>query len=614
MPAHPTVQPHTTAEQLDRALADLNARREAYSKLSLASRIELVDSCIEGVSHVARPWVDVACRAKGIPAGSPLQAEEIFAGPVATLRYLILLRQSLCDIQQQGKPALPAAPCLGTDQRVYVPVVPARGLYDRLAFPGFRVTVRMQPDVTLENLSDHIATYYQSLTRGPASIALVLGAGNVSSIPPTDAFSKLFQEGSLVLLKMNPVNAYLGPLFEQAFSQLIQNGYLRLVYGGAEVGATAVAHPLVNAVHITGSVDSHERIVWGPPGKDTEKRRRSGQPLLKKSITSELGNVSPWIVVPGKYSQRQLAFQARNVAASVTNNASFNCVATKVLLSWREWPDRQRFLDLLQQTLQKTPRRVAYYPGAGQRFERFTGTTVVPEDDQTLPWTLLGDVQPAESPHLLQEESFACVFAEVALDASHSPDLPATCSRFCKRATVWHVERDRDRSTNVPTRIEPGSARRLRATPEIWHDRYQSMARHCLRLDEPSLGRLPRQHTPGYPERQRVRAQHFHAQTGRKNDPHWPAHGRSAAALVCRPHAGPPRRLEPAASVRTTVARQAAPAAVERRRCLKLVPVTPRTRCPGWERGNDPPRRPEAAAACRNPSCQYRDRTGIRNS
>ena len=42
-------------------------------------------------------------------------------------------------------------------------------------------------------------------------VSLILGAGNVSSIPPMDVFSKLFVEGLVCLLKMNPVNAYMGP-------------------------------------------------------------------------------------------------------------------------------------------------------------------------------------------------------------------------------------------------------------------------------------------------------------------------------------------------------------------------------------------------------------------
>ncbi len=160
--------------------------------------------------------------------------------------------------------------------------------------------------------------------------------------------------------------------------------------------------------------------MWGTDDA-AEQRRRNHTPQLSKEITSELGNVSPWILVPGVYSPRQLSFQAHNIAASVTNNASFNCVATKVLVTWRQWPGRQRFLELLGQTLANTPRRQAYYPGAHDRFVRFSGQQLPDTDDGTLPWTLLTDVDPRESTHLLREESFVCVLAEVALDAT-SPE------------------------------------------------------------------------------------------------------------------------------------------------------------------------------------------------
>ena len=410
-------QPMTTMEQLEQALRELHAQRQGYAATSIADRIGLVESCMEGVQQVATDWVATTCEAKGIPTPSPLEAEEWLSGPIATIRYLTLLRQVLRDIQQHGKPTLPAPPYVGDDQRVHVPVIPVAGLYDRVAFAGFSATVRMLDGVTLENLPDHLAAHYQAGARSPAKITLILGAGNVSSIPPTDTFSKLFQDGDLVLLKMNPVNDYLGPLFEQAFTQLIQRGFLRIVYGGVEVGAAAVKHSSVDSVHITGSHESHERIVWGATQDEAQRQRRDGQPLLAKTITSELGNVSPWIIVPGGYSPRQLAFQARNVAASVTNNASFNCVATKVLITWKGWPDRRRFLDLLQDVLENTPRRVAYYPGARERFARFAGHAADNGSDGTLPWTLLRDVHPDTAPHLLQEESFVCVFAEVALDA-----------------------------------------------------------------------------------------------------------------------------------------------------------------------------------------------------
>ena len=65
--------------------------------------------------------------------------------------------------------------------------------------------------------------------RHEGRVCLVLGGGNVSSIPAMDALYKLFVEGELVLLKMNPVNEWVGPYLERALDPLIKPGFLRVV-------------------------------------------------------------------------------------------------------------------------------------------------------------------------------------------------------------------------------------------------------------------------------------------------------------------------------------------------------------------------------------------------
>jgi acyl-CoA reductase-like NAD-dependent aldehyde dehydrogenase len=174
-------------------------------------------------------------------------------------------------------------------------------------------------------------------------------------------------------------------------------------------------------VHITGSVHSHEAIVWGNDPSEREGRKVNADPVLKKSISSELGNVTPWIVVPGAYSEAELDFQAENLAASIVNNASFNCIASKVIVTQKDWPQRSQFLKKVQAILARTPTRRAYYPGAAERFHRFLPAIDSGIDGDRLPWTLVCDVSPDDDPLYFREESFVCVAAETALDAS-SPD------------------------------------------------------------------------------------------------------------------------------------------------------------------------------------------------
>jgi len=244
----------TTDAELEHSLADLEQGARRYAQPSVAERLRLVDQCIGGVVRAAGRWVDAACAAKGLARGNPCRSEEILAGPVATLRGLRLLRHSLRDIAAVGRPRRPGKLQRGPGGRLGIPLVPAHGLYDSLVFFGFHATAWMQPGIGPESLAEHQALAYRPENLQRSSIALVLGAGNVSSLAATDTLAKLFQQGQVVLLKMSPVNEYLGPIFAEALAPLVEAGYLRIIYGDAAVGAAAVVSPLVATVHITGAI------------------------------------------------------------------------------------------------------------------------------------------------------------------------------------------------------------------------------------------------------------------------------------------------------------------------------------------------------------------------
>ncbi len=301
-----STEKHTSTEQVCRFLEELDRAKRRYAETSVHQRISLAERCAEEVAKAAPEWVDLACQAKAIPPGSPQRAEEVFAGPVATLRYLRLLVHSLRGIETTGMPRLPGKAYRGPDGRLRVPLLPTGVLYDRLAFFPFKVTAWMREGIRHENLNDYLAPHYR--TAGPrlAKTVAVLGAGNVSAIPLTDAFTKLFQEGGVVLLKMSPVNDYLGPVFERVLKPLIDEGYLRIIYGGADVGATAVHHRLVDEVHITGSLHSHDCICVG-----AARRRKGPAEICKHARAREAHHQ--------RIGQRQpLDLSSRGVLAATT--------------------------------------------------------------------------------------------------------------------------------------------------------------------------------------------------------------------------------------------------------------------------------------------------------
>lgn len=194
---------------------------------------------------------------------------------------------------------------------------------------------------------------------------------------------------------------------------MVSAGFLGFVSGGAEAGAALCAHESVDAVHITGSEQSF-RAVAGP------------EAVRRKVLTAELGSVTPVMVVPGRWSSRQVRFQAGQLAGILAVNGGFNCNTPKVLVTAKGWRHRQQFLDELRAAFAAMPARKDWYPGSAERWSRFIreyGGEVPPRRADELPLTLLPDV-PAEAGQLaLTEEAFCPVLAECAIDADDELDF-----------------------------------------------------------------------------------------------------------------------------------------------------------------------------------------------
>ena len=424
----------TTQAELDKYLAILGENATPFARLAPREKAALLRACVPRLLAVSRDWVAAACKAKGLFMDTPASSEEWLGGPYVTMRCLRKLIMSLEQIQTSGKPILPSGAIrVAGDGRTEVLVMPGEA-YDHAISAGFTCRLRMEKGWDDRKVREEQAVFYSK--RDPqGGVSLILGAGNVASIPPTDALYKLFHEGKLCIVKLNPVNEYLGPFYEQAFQPLIERGYLRFVYGGAEVGSYLSYHPQIVDVHITGSDRTHDMIVWGPPGEERTRRQSANDPLLKKNITSELGCVTPVMVVPGNYSAGELRMLAENIATQMVNNGSFNCNAAKILVLSESWPQRQELLKSLQEILQDMPTRRAYYPGAQERFAKLTAGKTVTRlgraGEGELPWTLIRDVNPKTPDEILfSTEPFCSIISEVALPEKDAAEFVTAAARF----------------------------------------------------------------------------------------------------------------------------------------------------------------------------------------
>lgn len=428
--------PDTPKEELDRMVHSLAAARRRWEATPIGVRVAMLEAAMKDTNAVAAEWVEAACRAKGIRPNKPEAGQEWQGGPALLIRNLRLLARSLRAIEAKGHPPVGKL-ATRADGTLAVGVFPA-DILDRVLYAGIHGEVWLPPQVTKDNLFEHMAAAYRRPTA--ASVCVVLGAGNISSIAPMDALYKLMVENRVVALKLNPVSAYLGPYLERALKVFVDAGFLAIAQGGTEVGEYLITRDAVETIHITGSDKSHDNIVFGR-GEDAAVRKQLGQPRLDKPITSELGNVTPVIVVPGPWSDKDLLHQAENIASGLTHNAGFNCIANRVVITHDGWDLRQPLIEAIRSKLDRIPAREAYYPGTADRLTAYIETVGSEpsrhgKTSSTTPgWTLLAGV-PQENVSAFQTECFAPAFVETGIEASSAIEFLQRAVSFCNE-TVW---------------------------------------------------------------------------------------------------------------------------------------------------------------------------------
>jgi len=435
----PTPTPPRNAGELDAVVDQVADQATVWARTDASARAELLQQVITDTMAVADEWLAAACEAKGLTLGTTEAAEELFSGIGTFVRMARLLRDSLRDIAKDGKPAF-AGPVRETpDGRLRVQIFPA-GAFDRITFPQTTAEIFMQPGVTRDTLvAEQAAAYADPLAH--AGTALVLAAGNVASLGPRDVLSKLFVEGKVVVMKANPVNDYLVPYWRRALAALLGAGVLCIVDGGTAVGQYLTGHARIDEVHITGSDKTYDAVVFGT-GPEGARRKAADEPALDKPVTAELGNVSPVIVVPGKWSMAELLYQAEHVATMLVNNAGFNCISARLVVTHAAWPQREAFLGALTQTLVGIRTRRAYYPGAADRRDAFISAHPEAEEygngpDDALPWTFIRGVPPGQTEDIcFNVESFCGEVAETALTASSPAAFVDAATAFCNDV-VW---------------------------------------------------------------------------------------------------------------------------------------------------------------------------------
>ena len=417
---------------IDQALERVAENKQRWAHLPIADRIGYLREIRDLLVANADAWVAAGVQMKGLDPRSPLVGgEEWLGGPYPTAAWLTEMIDTLTRLKTGVDPLQGVRISTRLDGQVVAGVFPANP-YDRLLLNGYELDVWMQPGVTPGTLRDHVGAFYRQ--KDPkGALTLVLGAGNVAAIPMLDVLYCLYADGHVVVLKMNPVNEVYGPVFERILAPLIRDGYLSVVYGGADVGQHLTDSDFVDTVHITGSERTFETIVFGPGGAG-QQAKAAGTPRWNKPIRSELGGSSPTIVVPGPWTKADIAYQAQHLATQKLFSAGHTCVASQVLILPEGWEHKDALLDALRAAMATAPDRRPFYPGTQDRQDTFRADNPAAE---AIPGpqdrTLLVDVDPSSDHPAFHDEMFGPIYVTTSLDGADAAHFLAEAVEFANQ-------------------------------------------------------------------------------------------------------------------------------------------------------------------------------------
>lgn len=350
------------SDRLDAAIDALRTGTQVWSALATDQRATLLRQVRASVAAAAEDWATTAAASKGLDARHPLRGEEWLSGPYSVLGALDAFIETLSRLAEGRNPLDGVRIDRAPGGRTRVHAFPLTGI-DRLLLSGFTGEVWLEPGTT-PRAARAAAGLAQRRPTESGGVGLVLGAGNITAIPVLDVLSELLAANRAVLLKVNPTQDPLVPIYKRALAPLIEPGFLRIVRGGPAVGAYLTGHAGIDHVHITGSAATFDAIVWGPRTSDGT---RPAQPAMTKPITAELGGVSPIIVVPGAWTEADLRHQAQHIATMRLQNSGHNCIAGQVVILSSDWEQAEAFRAALRSAYAAAPERPTWYPGSPGR-------------------------------------------------------------------------------------------------------------------------------------------------------------------------------------------------------------------------------------------------------
>ena len=349
---------------IDRNISKLRVNSSEFLNIDKTTLIALLNQTIENIKAISYYWATLSSEKKGILNKSK-EGEEWIGGPFACIYAIQYFIDSL-----QNEDGLNISNF--DDSKKSYKVFPTKTI-EKLLFPFLEGEVRFGKNLSFEQINE-FRGFANRFKNNKSKITLILGAGNVSSIPVLDALFHMIAYKSVIYMKLNPVNDYLLPIFTQVFEPFISRGYMIITEGDMEASKYLTQHEGFHQTHLTGSNYTYENIVYGKILTDKERSVKTLPKINKKPITTELGNVTPIIVHPGNWSRSEIKHQAKKIVTAKLNNSGFNCIAAQVIVLPKDWKHTQKLKNDILFYLKKVGDTTSYYPGASENLDQLLET------------------------------------------------------------------------------------------------------------------------------------------------------------------------------------------------------------------------------------------------
>ncbi|EFN58802.1 hypothetical protein CHLNCDRAFT_140596 [Chlorella variabilis] len=349
-PAPAAAPPPAELEEVDVAMQQLAAKKAAWAAAPLEERISVLQEIRARLLDQLLPWSRATAGIRCSTRDGQV-ASDVMLTVLCVAGQLDGYIRSLEHLKKYG--CMPRPPSTTRDGQSIVDAFPQGFKESKLSLLGLGgATVKLYLQPGKPETQGH---FYREPHSG--KLAVVLGAGNQHHLALSDALHMAIPAA---------------PFIDYVLEPLARRGYFASSTNPSlEVTQRMLYSPLTDCVHMTGGTATHDAIVWGSDPAEQARRRADNDPLLKVPISSELGCVTPWLVVPGEWSEKELTHQSRALAEALASNCSCNCLAPKVILMAEGWAQADQFVAAVKAELGQLPLPAPYYPGIRQRYQAF---------------------------------------------------------------------------------------------------------------------------------------------------------------------------------------------------------------------------------------------------